>query len=87
MARPSSVGHGFTVFFLVARRLPKKRDGRARDGGNVKKLLALDLKPWDIMTKGAFENAIRMVMVTGLPMPSSNSAVARVPGPGRAYWR
>lgn len=34
-------------------------------GAAVRKLLELDLKPRDIMTKGAFENAIRMVMVTG----------------------
>ena len=31
----------------------------------MKTLLAMDLKPRDIMTKAAFENAIRMVMVTG----------------------
>ena len=29
------------------------------------RLLKLDLKPRDIMTKAAFENAIRMVMMTG----------------------
>ena len=34
-------------------------------GAAIKKLLELDLKPRDIMTKAAFENAIRMVMVTG----------------------
>jgi len=31
----------------------------------MKRLLEMDLKPRDIMTKGAFENAIRMVMMTG----------------------
>jgi dihydroxy-acid dehydratase len=31
----------------------------------MRNLLEMDLKPRDIMTKGAFENAIRMVMVTG----------------------
>ena len=31
----------------------------------MKNLLAKDIKPRDIMTKGAFENAIRMVMMTG----------------------
>lgn len=31
----------------------------------MKKLLEMDLKPRDIMTKAAFENAIRLVMVTG----------------------
>ena len=31
----------------------------------MKTLLEMDLKPRDIMTKAAFENAIRMVMVTG----------------------
>jgi dihydroxy-acid dehydratase len=34
-------------------------------GEAMQKLLAMDLKPRDIMTKGAFENAIRMVMMTG----------------------
>eukprot|EP00614_Pseudopedinella_elastica_P026812 CAMPEP_0172616102 /NCGR_PEP_ID=MMETSP1068-20121228/62706_1 /TAXON_ID=35684 /ORGANISM="Pseudopedinella elastica, Strain CCMP716" /LENGTH=600 /DNA_ID=CAMNT_0013421435 /DNA_START=129 /DNA_END=1931 /DNA_ORIENTATION=- len=34
-------------------------------GAVMKNLLELDLKPRDIMTKTAFENAIRMVMVTG----------------------
>ena len=31
----------------------------------MKNLLSMDIKPRDIMTKGAFENAIRMVMMTG----------------------
>lgn len=31
----------------------------------MKNLLARDIKPRDIMTKAAFENAIRMVMMTG----------------------
>eukprot|EP00667_Euglena_gracilis_P006568 EG_transcript_6624 len=34
-------------------------------GKYIKRLLELDLKPRDIMTKKAFENAITMVMVTG----------------------
>jgi dihydroxy-acid dehydratase len=34
-------------------------------GRAMLKLLEMDLKPRDIMTKGAFENAIRMVMMTG----------------------
>jgi len=34
-------------------------------GAAVRRLLEMDLKPRDIMTKAAFENAIRMVMVTG----------------------
>lgn len=34
-------------------------------GEAMKNLLAMDIKPRDIMTKGAFENAIRMVMMTG----------------------
>jgi len=34
-------------------------------GKAMKKLLEMDLKPRDIMTKGAFENAIRIVMMTG----------------------
>jgi len=34
-------------------------------GAAMLKLLEMDLKPRDIMTKGAFENAIRMVMMTG----------------------
>lgn len=34
-------------------------------GDAMRNLLEMDLKPRDIMTKRAFENAIRMVMVTG----------------------
>jgi dihydroxy-acid dehydratase len=34
-------------------------------GGFMKILLEKDIKPRDIMTKAAFENAIRMVMITG----------------------
>lgn len=34
-------------------------------GKAMLRLLEMDLKPRDIMTKGAFENAIRMVMMTG----------------------
>lgn len=34
-------------------------------GSAIKNLLEMDLKPRDIMTKSAFENAIRLVMVTG----------------------
>lgn len=34
-------------------------------GKAMLKLLQMDLKPRDIMTKGAFENAIRLIMVTG----------------------
>jgi len=34
-------------------------------GAAMKKLLEMDLKPRDIMTKQAFENAIAMVMMTG----------------------
>jgi dihydroxy-acid dehydratase len=34
-------------------------------GAALYKLLEMDLKPRDIMTKGAFENAIRLIMVTG----------------------
>jgi dihydroxy-acid dehydratase len=34
-------------------------------GKAIRKLLEMDLKPRDIMTKAAFENAIRIVMVTG----------------------
>mmetsp|Transcript_18670 Transcript_18670/g.43504 ORF Transcript_18670/g.43504 Transcript_18670/m.43504 type:complete len:583 (+) Transcript_18670:90-1838(+) len=34
-------------------------------GHAMRTLLEMDLKPRDIMTKAAFENAIRMVMVTG----------------------
>ena len=41
------------------------RFARLAVGEAMKRLLELDLKPRDIMTKAAFENAIRMVMVTG----------------------
>lgn len=43
----------------------EKYDECAEAGAAMQKLLEMDLKPRDIMTKAAFENAIRMVMVTG----------------------
>jgi dihydroxy-acid dehydratase len=43
----------------------EKADECFQAGAAIRKLLELDLKPRDIMTKAAFENAIRMVMVTG----------------------
>jgi len=43
----------------------EKRDECIRAGEAMKYLLANDIKPRDIMTKAAFENAIRIVMVTG----------------------
>ena len=43
----------------------EKRDECERAGAAMKILLEKDIKPRDIMTKAAFENAIRMVMVTG----------------------
>ena len=43
----------------------EKLDECVQAGAAIKNLLALDLKPRDIMTKAAFENAIAMVMVTG----------------------
>lgn len=43
----------------------KLHECREQAGKAMAKLLEMDLKPRDIMTKVAFENAIRMVMVTG----------------------
>jgi dihydroxy-acid dehydratase len=43
----------------------EKADECFQAGEAMKILLEMDLKPRDIMTKAAFENAIRMVMVTG----------------------
>jgi dihydroxy-acid dehydratase len=43
----------------------EKIDECKRAGEAMKVLLEKDIKPRDIMTKGAFENAIRMVMMTG----------------------
>ena len=43
----------------------EKRDECERAGAAMKILLEKDIKPRDIMTKAAFENAIRMVMMTG----------------------
>lgn len=43
----------------------EKLDECIRAGEAMKNLLAMDIKPRDIMTKGAFENAIRMIMMTG----------------------
>lgn len=43
----------------------EKVDECLEAGKAMHRLLEMDLKPRDIMTKGAFENAIRMVMMTG----------------------
>ena len=43
----------------------EKVDECLQAGAAMKVLLEKDIKPRDIMTKAAFENAIRMVMVTG----------------------
>ena len=43
----------------------KQRECREEAGKAIRRLLELDLKPRDIMTKKAFENAIAMVMMTG----------------------
>jgi len=44
---------------------PEKEDECRRAGAAVRKLLELDLKPRDIMTRAAFENAMVVVMATG----------------------
>ena len=44
---------------------PQKLDECLRAGAAVKKLLELDLKPRDIMTRAAFENAMVVVTVLG----------------------
>ena len=44
---------------------PLKLDECFRAGAAIRKLLELDLKPRDIMTRAAFENAMVVVMVTG----------------------
>ena len=43
----------------------EKRNECVQAGEAMKLLLEKDIKPRDIMTKAAFENAIRMVMMTG----------------------
>eukprot|EP00816_Leptocylindrus_hargravesii_P004098 CAMPEP_0196803788 /NCGR_PEP_ID=MMETSP1362-20130617/3268_1 /TAXON_ID=163516 /ORGANISM="Leptocylindrus danicus, Strain CCMP1856" /LENGTH=613 /DNA_ID=CAMNT_0042175619 /DNA_START=52 /DNA_END=1891 /DNA_ORIENTATION=- len=43
----------------------EKKDECIAAGAAMRRLLEMDLKPRDIMTKAAFENAIRMVMMTG----------------------
>ena len=43
----------------------EKREECLQAGKAMENLLKMDLKPRDIMTKAAFENAIRMVMMTG----------------------
>ena len=43
----------------------EKADECVASGAAMRRLLEMDLKPRDIMTKAAFENAIRIVMVTG----------------------
>jgi dihydroxy-acid dehydratase len=44
---------------------PEKLDECVRAGAAVRKLLEMDLKPRDIMTRAAFENAMVVVMATG----------------------
>ncbi len=44
---------------------PLKMDECFKAGAAVRKLLELDLKPRDIMTRAAFENAMVVVMATG----------------------
>src|SRR5258705_8961608 len=44
---------------------PAKRDECRRAGAAIRRLLELDLKPRDIMTRAAFENAIVVTMVLG----------------------
>eukprot|EP00636_Phaeomonas_parva_P017054 CAMPEP_0118877730 /NCGR_PEP_ID=MMETSP1163-20130328/17918_1 /TAXON_ID=124430 /ORGANISM="Phaeomonas parva, Strain CCMP2877" /LENGTH=587 /DNA_ID=CAMNT_0006813479 /DNA_START=181 /DNA_END=1944 /DNA_ORIENTATION=+ len=44
---------------------PLKSDEARRAGHAIKKLLEMDLKPRDIMTRAAFENAMVMIMATG----------------------
>jgi dihydroxy-acid dehydratase len=63
------------LFFVTGLSLPysssspadsqEKQDECLQAGAAMVKLLEMDLKPRDIMTKAAFENAIRMVMMTG----------------------
>ena len=44
---------------------PAKLDECFRAGAAIRNLLELDLKPRDIMTRAAFENAMVLIMVTG----------------------
>ncbi|MCE7994262.1 MAG: dihydroxy-acid dehydratase [Roseivirga sp.] len=44
---------------------PEKETECAEVGAAIKKLLELDLKPRDILTKASFENAIRVITVLG----------------------
>lgn len=44
---------------------PEKETECAEVGAAIKKLLELDLKPRDILTKASFENAIRLITVLG----------------------
>ncbi len=44
---------------------PAKLDECLRAGAAIRRLLEMDLKPLDIMTRAAFENAIVLVMVLG----------------------
>lgn len=43
----------------------EKREECARAGEAIKKLIELDLKPRDIMTRAAFENAMTLIMALG----------------------
>ncbi len=44
---------------------PAKRDECVRSGAAVRRLLELDMKPRDIMTREAFDNALAVVMALG----------------------
>ncbi|MCB0337940.1 MAG: dihydroxy-acid dehydratase, partial [Bdellovibrionales bacterium] len=44
---------------------PDKEDECVRAGAAIRRLLELDLKPRDIMTRAAFENAIVVIMALG----------------------
>lgn len=44
---------------------PEKRDECLRAGAAIRHLLEMDLKPRDIMTRKAFENAMTMIIVLG----------------------
>ena len=44
---------------------PAKKEECVKSGAAILKLLELDLKPRDIMTKAAFQNALAVIMATG----------------------
>ena len=79
-----SAGHVAALQLVDRRpRIPRSSTSAARAGAAMRKLLELDLKPRDIMTRAAFENAMVVVMALG----GSTNAVLHLIAMARAVGR